>query len=307
RQATTFWAGCGAIRRSVFLEFGGFDERYSSPAIEDIELGYRLSRAGRKLALRPDIQVAHLKHWGFLSMMRVDFFYRALPWSELTLESGRMPNDLNLRISQRISVAVVLILCALAFYSTLRWRAYFLTPLLATFFILMAYYWIENLTRRSKTVTALFAANAALVFGFSYWFGMLANIPIVLVACLGLFTRHRYACSREVWRRRTGVIVGGYCLMVIGLVWIYFPWTPIGCLFLLLMLTLLLLNVQFYMFLAGNRGKLFALAAIPFHVLYFASSGTAFAVALAGYYFRRLWNGPATRIGIEIAREKANS
>lgn len=30
RDATTFWAGCGAIRRRVFLDSGGFDEKYSS-------------------------------------------------------------------------------------------------------------------------------------------------------------------------------------------------------------------------------------------------------------------------------------
>ena len=45
RPVATFWTGCGAIRRDVFLELGGFDpERYHRPAIEDIELGYRLNR-----------------------------------------------------------------------------------------------------------------------------------------------------------------------------------------------------------------------------------------------------------------------
>lgn len=44
-EASTFWSGCGAIRREVFLESGGFDETYVRPAIEDIELGYRLTRS----------------------------------------------------------------------------------------------------------------------------------------------------------------------------------------------------------------------------------------------------------------------
>src|ERR1035438_7393764 len=45
-RASTFWCGCGAIRRSVFLEHGGLDESYQSASIEDIELGLRLCRAG---------------------------------------------------------------------------------------------------------------------------------------------------------------------------------------------------------------------------------------------------------------------
>ena len=83
--ASTFWAGCGAIRRDVFLEFGGFNEMYRTPAIEDIELGYRMSRDGRKLALGADIQVKHLKRWSLRSMMKTDFFLRALPWADLTI------------------------------------------------------------------------------------------------------------------------------------------------------------------------------------------------------------------------------
>jgi hypothetical protein len=199
-----------------------------------------------------------------------------------------MPNDLNLRISQRISVGLVFILSSLAAYSTLRWHVYFLTPLIATFSILLAYYWIENVTNRSKVVTTLIGINIVLIVGLSYWFHMLAIIPMVLIAFLALFTRHRYAYSREVWRKRSGIMVGGYCLMVIGLVWIYFPWAPIGCIFLLLMLTLLLLNLQFYVFLAGNRGKLFALSAIPFHLFYFASSGVAFSIALVRHGYGKL-------------------
>src|ERR1051325_10200570 len=38
REASTFWAGCGAIRKAVFDKIGGFDEtRFSRPSIEDIE------------------------------------------------------------------------------------------------------------------------------------------------------------------------------------------------------------------------------------------------------------------------------
>lgn len=286
-QATTFWAGCGAMRRQVFLDFGGYDERYRSPSIEDIELGYRLFRAHRKLVLRAGLQVKHLKHWSLRSMVKADFFYRALPWSELSLRSGRMPNDLNLHISQRISVALVFILCCLAVYSTMRWRAYFLTPLVTTFSILLSYYWMEK--QGSWVGKTLIAMNTVLIVGFSWLFHMYAIIPMVLVACLAIFVRHRYASTKGSWQRRTRVVIGLYILFVAGMVWIYFPWAPIGSAFLLLVLTLLVLNKQFYIFLAAdNRGRLFALSAIPFHLLYFLSCGLALAVALVGYAWNKL-------------------
>jgi GT2 family glycosyltransferase len=102
RDDSTFWAGCGAVRRSVFLAAGGFDAtRYTTPQIEDIELGLRLRRAGAKLRLDPDLQVTHLKRWTLSSTLRTDLYDRALPWSALILEDGELPSDLNLRSSQR--------------------------------------------------------------------------------------------------------------------------------------------------------------------------------------------------------------
>src|SRR5574341_1218107 len=61
RRACTFWSGCGAVRRAVFFEHAGFDESYQRPAVEDIELGYRMFMAGRQMILDKAIRVKHLK------------------------------------------------------------------------------------------------------------------------------------------------------------------------------------------------------------------------------------------------------
>ena len=103
-EASTFWAGCGAVRRPIFLKFGGFDESYKKPCIEDIELGYRLKKAGYRIRLSKDLQVKHLKRWGIISLTKSDFFDRALPWTELILRDRQFVNDLNLRLSNRLSV-----------------------------------------------------------------------------------------------------------------------------------------------------------------------------------------------------------
>jgi glycosyltransferase involved in cell wall biosynthesis len=85
-EVPTFWAGCGAVRAKAFRDAGGFNEvLYRKPQIEDIELGYRLSRNGRIL-LDPTINATHHKKWRFWPMMRTDFTDRAVPWVRLLLE-----------------------------------------------------------------------------------------------------------------------------------------------------------------------------------------------------------------------------
>jgi glycosyltransferase involved in cell wall biosynthesis len=103
-EASTFWAACGAIRRDVFLTMGGFDETYTKPSIEDIELGYRLKKAGHTIRLCKSLQVKHWKRWTVVSMLRADFFQRALPWTQLIHRNRGFVNDLNIGISGRASV-----------------------------------------------------------------------------------------------------------------------------------------------------------------------------------------------------------
>jgi glycosyltransferase involved in cell wall biosynthesis len=112
-DASTFWAGCGAIRRSVFTQIGGFDaERFSRPSIEDIELGYRLRKAGYRILLDKQLQGTHLKRWRLCSMVRTDIVYRAIPWSRLIQEAPKASADLNLQPAQKVSVALVGLACA---------------------------------------------------------------------------------------------------------------------------------------------------------------------------------------------------
>ena len=107
-EASTFWAACGAIRRAVFQEVGGFDaDRFPQPSIEDIELGYRLRAARHSIRLDRELQGTHLKRWTVASIVRTDVTRRALPWSRLILESGQAPRDLNLSPAQRVSAALV--------------------------------------------------------------------------------------------------------------------------------------------------------------------------------------------------------
>ena len=86
-EASTFWAGCGAMRKSAFLAVGGFDvETYKRPSIEDIELGYRVKASGGRILVLPDLLGKHLKIWTIRNAIHTDIFCRALPWSRLMID-----------------------------------------------------------------------------------------------------------------------------------------------------------------------------------------------------------------------------
>jgi glycosyltransferase involved in cell wall biosynthesis len=107
-EATTFWAGCGAIRKDIFLQFGGFNAtRYNKPSIEDIELGCRLVDGGQKVRLLKELRVKHLKRWTLRGLLRTDILCRAVPWTKLILETNRLPRDLNLTYRARASTGLV--------------------------------------------------------------------------------------------------------------------------------------------------------------------------------------------------------
>lgn len=107
-EASTFWSGCGAIRRDVFLNAGGFDHNFQRPSIEDIEFGVRLAQHGGRIRLVKNMQVRHLKRWTFRGLLHTEVFDRGVPWTVLILRTKRLPADLNLKPRERMSGVLTL-------------------------------------------------------------------------------------------------------------------------------------------------------------------------------------------------------
>lgn len=133
-DAETFWAGCGAIRRALFLKAGKYDEwHYPKPSIEDIELGHRLRAIGARIVLRPEIQCTHLKRWTLRNMAKTDLHDRGVPWMRLLLQEERIGTmqSLNLRWQEKVNTALAG-LAAIAVVAGLAYdfRAFALLPLL---------------------------------------------------------------------------------------------------------------------------------------------------------------------------------
>jgi len=176
RKASTFWAGCGAMRRDAFEAMGGFAASYTRPCIEDVELGTRLKSAGHGLALDPSIQGTHLKRWTLRTMLQTDLFWRAIPWVELILERGSPPDDLNLRWKERASVA-------LAWFAAASLIAAVWSPLFAACAVLclLAHAWLN------WPLLSYLAGRRGLWFALGAWpLHMLYHLNCGLGLCMGI-------------------------------------------------------------------------------------------------------------------------
>ena len=102
-KAVTFWTGCGAVRRSAFVQVGGFDA--AQAMMEDIKLGLELTARDEQIRLDPSIQGKHLKRWTLRTMFHTDMFHRAIPWTRiLQTELGQASSyALNLSLKGRLS------------------------------------------------------------------------------------------------------------------------------------------------------------------------------------------------------------
>lgn len=103
-DSSSFCGGFSLIRRDVFVAAGGFDPAYRF--LEDVELGYRLNRAGHRVWLNRELQVIHHKYLTLAGLIRSDLFERAVPWTRLMLEKRVFHNDLNTQWHHVLSVPV---------------------------------------------------------------------------------------------------------------------------------------------------------------------------------------------------------
>lgn len=62
---------CFAIKSDAFKKIGGFDA--DAEKVEDVEIAYRLVKAGYKILLNKNVRANHLKEYTFLSLLKCDY------------------------------------------------------------------------------------------------------------------------------------------------------------------------------------------------------------------------------------------
>jgi GT2 family glycosyltransferase len=111
-RSVQFAARCGAVRRSVFIQTGMYDEwRFTTDCVEGADLAERLRAAGHGVVLASDVKVVHLKRW------RLDEVFREV-WSRgrlvarclgYTRMSAAVPGEVVFTLSRSFTPAVALL------------------------------------------------------------------------------------------------------------------------------------------------------------------------------------------------------
>lgn len=290
-EANTFWSGCGAMKREVFQQSGGFDvARYSRPSIEDIELGARLASKGHKILLNKDLQVKHLKRWTLIGLIKTDVFDRAIPWTNIILRDRDLPNDLNLSIDQRIS-ALLAVLMVLFLAVTVFSRNYWPLPLLGILFLFFVNFWNWGGVlgfyefRTTKVVFTSITIVVAAVLG--YIMGLNFLIPALLwaFACmlaLPLVIRQSQSFQKIIFYLMLSAIAIDSVLLLVS-----YPARFVGVSFVFI-LAIVILNIRLYAFFFHRRGAVFTLAVFPMHVLYYLYSIVAFLISVSMYFWHEI-------------------
>jgi glycosyltransferase involved in cell wall biosynthesis len=296
-EVNTFWSGCGAIRREVFIDCGGFDEmRFPKPSIEDIDLGARLRNNGHRIELIRGLKAKHLKRWTFTGLLRTDICNRAIPWTLLILRQRNLPNDLNLGTSQRFSALLAtLILFELMLLVT--------NPIGLLLFLLSGLYMITlnfrtwpNPSRGYKNFRVQIQSSEMVlsmgVIGLSTMIAYFTNaiwaIPFLLgylliggaLYLLTKYERNYLENGRQSFFYSLIFLIVGSCILLLLSLPLYL-YLPI-CISILLMV---ILNHRLYQFLLKKHRLLFTIGAVPMQIMYFLYSSVSFVIAIAMYYW----------------------
>jgi len=188
-----FWGGLGAVRKDVFTEVGGFDERYQGASGEDLAFGRNLFDRGYRIVYLPEAQGGHAHPFTFWGMLKNDYI-KAVLGIKMKL-SGDLPQNAPAFANGR-SAATSLLLTLCPFLIFINY-APFLIRLAIVFSMVCPALLIIN-TSYYRYLSKKLNAPFILLTPFLHWLQMYAILLGVMIGILGYF-RGRTAFGRPKW------------------------------------------------------------------------------------------------------------
>jgi hypothetical protein len=151
--------------------------------------------------------------------------------------------------------------------------------------LLLSGYWFHNWHTEQSRGRLLLGIGA--LFGASIYFAwrhhMLSLIPPLAVTLALIYLQHRFLRGSRIYSLLTGICLAGTAIFILS----FMPYHPMVIAPFVILILVLFINSQFYVFLQGRKNFLFALAAIPFHLLYHFYNGISFCAGMILYWTRR--------------------
>jgi GT2 family glycosyltransferase len=163
-----------AFRRDVFLEAGGFDERFTTASAEDQELSFRLANAGRQLVFVPAARVWHTHVSSvrqYARKKRKNGYWKIMV---VLKNPNKLAGDDHTPLSQKLQVGLALV-WPLSLPALAWWPWGLAAPVgLATLFAASSIGLTARCFRRDKPVALIAPLLIALRAGCLAW-GMVAG------------------------------------------------------------------------------------------------------------------------------------
>ena len=168
-----------AYRRALLVEYGGFDTAFPIPSAEDVDLSFRLARAGHWLVFAPDAWVWH-KHPAMLGRYlarKARFgYWRALLYVRYP---DKISGDAHTDPALKTQFALVALL-GLAVLAGLFWPSVWIVALLLLiFFLVTTLPFVRWTWRRDRAVALIWPGVTLLrvvVQGLGLVFGLLRQV-----------------------------------------------------------------------------------------------------------------------------------
>jgi hypothetical protein len=166
---------------------------------------------------------------------------------------------------------------------------FFLLPILLClfWFMLQCWQWHEHLDLFKVNWRSLLRISVTMVLfvGVAIQLGFFSYMPAVLVLFGITVTGPWLTSHSQFWRNALfSLMMIAIVVIMLQIITIYPIW--LTALMFVILAIFVLFNRSFYAFFRQKRGTMFAVAVVPFHMLYFLYSMAAFALGTLIYYHK---------------------
>ena len=181
KSIPTIASYCVAIKRNIFEELKGYNDKIPSATTEDDEFGHRITNNNYKIILNKNIECDHIVKMGFIKTLKRDYYMaKAVAKSVLrnenqemknTLKEGKFATNVGLNIMLSPLAAVLLIGSIITIILTSHYWAYFSVVFFLLAFTLLNFNFFRYICKEK-----------GLIFSLKSWMFSVLDMSVIAAA-----------------------------------------------------------------------------------------------------------------------------